>query len=118
MAKYADSRYGWAVGSGGAIYRTVNGGRSWQSQTSGVVVDLLDVKFIDAAEGWAVGDEGTLLHTNDGGMHWMSERSPTPHSLERIFFTDRSHGWAVGFGGTIIAYSSLSGRFEAPKLRR
>jgi hypothetical protein len=51
-------------------------------------------------------------------MHWMSERSPKPHSLERIFFTDRSHGWAVGFGGTIIAYSSLSGRFKAPKLQR
>jgi len=115
---FVDARLGWAVGSGGSVYRTMNGGRSWQSQTSGVAVDLLDVKFLDAVEGWAVGNEGTVLHTTDGGMHWMSERSPTPHPLERIFFTDRFHGWAVGFGGTIISYGNSPGRVEAPRLRR
>jgi photosystem II stability/assembly factor-like uncharacterized protein len=115
---FVDARLGWAVGSGGSVYRTMNGGRSWQSQTSGVAVDLLDVKFLDAVEGWAVGNEGTVLHTTDGGRHWRSERSPTPHPLERIFFTDRFHGWAVGFGGTIISYGNSSGRVEAPRLRR
>jgi photosystem II stability/assembly factor-like uncharacterized protein len=111
---FVNSRLGWTVGTGGAIYRTVNGGRSWQRQNSGVLTDLLDVKFLDVVEGWAVGAEGTVLHTLDGGLHWTEERSGTPHSLERIFFADRSHGWAVGFGGTIIAY----GRAEAPRLRR
>ena len=43
-----------------AIYRTINGGHSWQAQASGVTADLLDVKFLDAVEGWAVGDEGTV----------------------------------------------------------
>jgi photosystem II stability/assembly factor-like uncharacterized protein len=115
---FVDVRRGWAVGSDGAIYRSTNGGRSWQAQTSGVTTDLLDVKFLDAAEGWIVGAEGTLLHTSDGGLHWTSERSMTPHALERIFFSDRSHGWAVGFGGTIISYGSSSGRAETPRLRR
>ena len=111
---FVDVRLGWAVGSGGAIYRTINGGHSWQPQISGVTADLLDVKFLDAVEGWAVGAEGTVLYTNDSGLHWTNERSGTPHALERIFFADRAHGWAVGFGGTIIAY----GRAEAPRLRR
>ena len=115
---FVDARLGWAVGSSGSVYRTINRGRSWQPQTSGVAVDLLDVKFIDAVEGWAVGNEGTVLHTTDGGRHWLSERSPTPHPLERIFFTDRFHGWAVGFGGTIISYGNSPGRVEAPTLRR
>jgi photosystem II stability/assembly factor-like uncharacterized protein len=114
---FVDTRLGWAVGSAGSVYRTTNGGLSWQAQTSGVAVDLLDVKFLDAREGWAVGNEGTVLHTMDGGMHWTSERSPTPHPLERIFFTDRTHGWAVGFGGTIISYGNSSGRNEPPRLR-
>jgi photosystem II stability/assembly factor-like uncharacterized protein len=109
---------GWAVGSGGAIYRTINGGRSWQPQISGVLTDLFDVKFLDTAEGWAVGDEGTLLHTQDGGRHWAIESSGTPHPLERIFFTDRTHGWAVGFGGTIVAYGNSPGGAEPPKLQR
>jgi photosystem II stability/assembly factor-like uncharacterized protein len=115
---FVDIRRGWAVGSEGAIYRTVNGGRSWLPQNSGVAADLLDVKFLDALEGWVVGAEGTLLHTSDGGIHWQSERSATPHALERIFFTDRSHGWSVGFGGTIISYGAASSRGAAPQLRR
>jgi photosystem II stability/assembly factor-like uncharacterized protein len=86
------------------IYRTVNGGRTWQQQVSGVEADLYDVKFLDALEGWAVGAEGTIIHTNDGGVHWTTERSGTEHPLERIFFADRTHGWAVGFGGTIVTY--------------
>jgi photosystem II stability/assembly factor-like uncharacterized protein len=112
-ASFVNSRLGWAVGSSGSIYRTINGGRSWQEQNSGVMADLLDVKFVDALEGWAVGAEGTVLHTSDGGFHWTNEPSNTPHTLERIFFMDRLHGWAVGFGGTIIAY----GRPEAPRLQ-
>ena len=113
---FVDGRLGWAVGSGGSIFRTVNGGSSWQAQTSGVATDLLDVKFLDAAEGWAVGDDGIVLHTTDGGGHWFNERSPTAHALERIFFTDRGHGWAVGCRGTIISYDVQSGR-TAPRLR-
>jgi photosystem II stability/assembly factor-like uncharacterized protein len=115
---FANARLGWAVGSGGAIYRTVNGGNSWQPQRSGVASDLFDVKFFDANEGWAVGAEGTVLHTTSGGVRWTVERSGTTHALERIFFADRSHGWAVGFAGTIIAYGGPSGRTEPPKLRR
>jgi photosystem II stability/assembly factor-like uncharacterized protein len=86
------------------IYRTVNGGRTWQQQNSGVQSDLHDVRFLDALEGWAVGDEGTIIHTNDGGLHWTTERSGTEHPLERIFFADRTRGWAVGFGGTVVTY--------------
>ena len=92
------------VGSSGSVYRTTNGGRTWQRQESGVDVDLFDVKFVDAQEGWAVGAEGTIIHTTNGGGTWSTERSGTQHQLERVFFTDKEHGWAVGFGGTVVAY--------------
>jgi photosystem II stability/assembly factor-like uncharacterized protein len=113
-ASFVDNRSGWAVGSGGTIYRTTNGGRTWQEQTSGVDSDFFDVKFLDAMEGWAAGAEGTIVHTNDGGTTWTTERSSTEHPLERIFFTDRTHGWAVGFGGTVVAYT----RADVPLTRR
>ena len=57
------------MGSGGSVYRTMNGGRASQRQESKVDVDLFDVKFVDALEGWAVGAEGTIIHTTDGGQH-------------------------------------------------
>ena len=113
---FVEKRLGWAVGSGGAIYRTLNGGRSWLPQNSGVLSDLLDVKFLDAAEGWAVGAEGVVLHTIDGGTHWSTERSVTEHNLERVFFADSAHGWAVGFGGTIISFGNTGNRSLAPRL--
>ena len=113
-ASFVDNRLGWAVGSAGTIYRTVNGGRTWQQQSSGVNVDLYDVKFLDAVEGWAAGAEGTIIYTNDGGLHWTTQPSATTHPLERIFFADRTHGWAVGFGGTVVSYV----RAEAPRLSR
>ncbi|MGH9883864.1 MAG: WD40/YVTN/BNR-like repeat-containing protein, partial [Pyrinomonadaceae bacterium] len=97
----------------GTIYRTINGGRIWSPQKSGVSADLLDVKFLDASEGWAVGTEGTVIHTRDGGLHWTTERTGINHQLERIFFVDRTHGWSVGFGGTVLSYV----RAEGPSLR-
>ena len=102
------------MGSGGTIYRTINGGRTWHQQDSSVSNDLLDVKFLDAVEGWAVGAEGTVIYTQDGGLHWTPQATGVTHPLERIFFPNRTHGWAVGFGGTILSYE----RAEAPRLRR
>jgi photosystem II stability/assembly factor-like uncharacterized protein len=114
-ASFVEKRLGWAVGAQGQVFATTDGGRIWFPQASGVLADLLDVKFVNAAEGWATGAEGTLLRTNDGGAHWTSEPSGTVLPLERIFFTDRAHGWAVGFGGSIIAYQPGS---QAPRLNQ
>jgi photosystem II stability/assembly factor-like uncharacterized protein len=101
---FADARTGWAVGAGGAVFSTSDGGRTWRPQSSGVVSDLSDVKFLDRAEGWAVGGEGTVLHTTDGGRTWKAEARQTNHALERLFFFGRKRGWAVGFGGTVVAF--------------
>jgi len=100
---FADARRGWAVGGGGAIFATEDGGRTWRAQASNVSADLLDVKFFDAREGVAVGGDGTALHTSDGGRTWRAEPTGTPHTLERLSFAGRTRGWAVGFGGTIIS---------------
>jgi photosystem II stability/assembly factor-like uncharacterized protein len=93
---------GWAVGAGGVIISTADGGRTWRPQSSGVGDDLFDVKFFDAGEGWAVGSGGATLHTTDGGRTWADARRVTTHALERIFFVGR-RAWAVGFGGTVVA---------------
>jgi len=93
---------GWAVGSGGVILATADGGATWRPQDSGAAEDLFDVKFFDESEGWAVGGGGAMLHTRDGGRTWADERRVTTHALERLFFVGR-RGWAVGFGGTAVA---------------
>jgi photosystem II stability/assembly factor-like uncharacterized protein len=101
---FADALTGWAVGAGGAIFSTSDGGRTWRPQRSGVESDLSDVKFLDRTEGWAVGGEGAVLHTTDGGQTWKAETRQTTHALERLCFVGRRHAWAVGFGGTVVAF--------------
>jgi photosystem II stability/assembly factor-like uncharacterized protein len=99
---FVNAERGWAVGSGGGILSTSDGGATWRPQASGVGDDLYDVKFFDESEGWAVGGGGTMLHTKDGGRTWTDARRVTTHALERLFFVGR-RGWAVGFGGTAVA---------------
>ena len=101
---FADARRGWAVGAGGLVLATIDGGRTWRTEESGTESELFDVKFFDEREGWAVGGEGVAIHTADGGATWHAEATGTPHTLERLFFSERTRGWAVGFGGTIIAF--------------
>ena len=110
---FVSERLGWAVGSAGRIFATIDGGRTWFPQRSNIATDLFDVKFINPSEGWAAGADGTLLRTVNGGRHWFTETSGVPHTLTRIHFVDRNHGWAVGFGGTILTLGNKS----APSLR-
>jgi photosystem II stability/assembly factor-like uncharacterized protein len=99
---FASPERGWAVGDGGVIISTADGGQTWRPQTSGVGDDLFDVKFFDESDGWAVGGGGTMLHTRDGGRTWADAPRVTTHALERLFRVGR-RAWAVGFGGTVIA---------------
>lgn len=102
---FVNKNSGWTVGNRGIIYQTVNGGKSWRAQTSGVALDLTDVKFLNTAEGWAAGDGGAMLHTTTGGNIWTPVSSNTNHKIERIFFVG-AKGFAVGFGGTILSFDA------------
>lgn len=103
---FADTQSGWAVGFGGQIYVTNDGGKNWFAQESNITGNLNDVKFLSDKEGFAIGDNGTLLYTNTKGYKWESINTGTTHKLERIFFVTPERGWIVGFGGTILSYTT------------
>ncbi|NNE98092.1 MAG: hypothetical protein HKN25_03625 [Pyrinomonadaceae bacterium] len=100
---FADAKHGWAVGSKGKIYQTVNGGRFWRAQRSNISENLNDVFFSNTANGWAIGDNGVILKTTSGGNVWKPVRFNSRHKLEKIVFNGKK-GWIVGFGGTIAYY--------------
>ncbi len=102
---FVNKRNGWAVGSRGKIYQTINGGKFWRVLNSKVKENLNDVYFLNTAEGWAIGDGGTILHTKTGGNVWKVENTNSEHKLEEIAFNGKK-GWIVGFGGTIMSYES------------
>ena len=74
---FSDQNIGYAVGTGGLIMKTTDGGTSWVEQNSGVTVTLWDVDFINTNVGYAVGNSGNILKTTDGGSNWTLSTNGT-----------------------------------------
>lgn len=68
---FADEQNGWAVGHGGVLLRTTNGGQTWalQQRLEESPV-LLSVWFENAQHGIVVGAYGYASETQDGGNTW------------------------------------------------
>lgn len=114
---YLDDKKGWAVGTDGKIFHTINGGKMWRSQTSGVTEELNDAAFFDSAEGFAIGTNGTILFTATGGNVWTPMPSHTTHKLETIAIVDQK-AFVVGYGGTILKYQKDKNPMnEKPRLK-
>jgi photosystem II stability/assembly factor-like uncharacterized protein len=52
---FVNADHGWAVGDRGAIWHTLDGGRTWRPQISPVQCRLEALHFLNAEQGWAVG---------------------------------------------------------------
>ncbi len=92
----------WAAGYFGALYRTKDGGESWQKLESGTERSLYDVSFVDDRNGWAVGARGYVIHTTDGGDTFEVQhtpREPARH-LFSIHAIDAQRAWIVGEWGS------------------
>jgi len=59
---------GWAVGLGGVILHSLDGGVSWSIQNSNTSENLFGVSFVNNVQGWVAGENGTILITNNGGV--------------------------------------------------
>ncbi|MBI4281656.1 hypothetical protein HY625_02405 [Candidatus Uhrbacteria bacterium] len=96
----ADS--GWAVGEGGKIFRTNDGGATWESVASPTDANLWAVAFANPSFGFAVGDNGIILKWN--GSSWKAVESTTSLSLLGVALSGSQKGIAVGEGGTILEW--------------
>ncbi|MBI2966303.1 MAG: T9SS type A sorting domain-containing protein [Bacteroidetes bacterium] len=99
---FIDKNNGFAVGSGGTILKTVDGGISWALQPSGTANTLNTIFFVNASNGYAAGSSGTILKTIDGGVSWTLQPSGITAILFSVCFTDAGTGYACGLGGTIL----------------
>lgn len=82
---FANASTGWAVGHGGTILKTADGGDTWLLQRRDITVDqpLFSTYFKNAQEGWAVGLWSLMLHTTDGGASWTTVTLPPPAGAKK-----------------------------------
>ena len=77
----------WRFGQAGVIERTVDGGRTWERQRSGVSTPLADGSATTDLVCWIVGAHGVVLRSTDGRT-W--ERLPLPTFADLVSV----HAWS------------------------
>jgi photosystem II stability/assembly factor-like uncharacterized protein/phosphodiesterase/alkaline phosphatase D-like protein len=100
---FTSDHTGYAVGTGGSIYKTINGGLSWTAQTSNTTQNLNDVYFPSVNTGYVIGENGTIRKTIDAGVTWTTVTAPgvVTTSLNEVQFLDDNNGFIVAAGGRI-----------------
>lgn len=102
---FINANEGWAVGNGGLIAHTTNGGDSWELQAGGSGYDLRDVVFLDAQRGYAVGLTENVLKTTNGGQTWTKEQvTNMARTWSGVYYygisvPDSFHAWLAGYYG-------------------
>lgn len=108
---FVDAQQGWAVGHGGVILATRDGGEQWRVQRLADDEDrpLFAVHFFDARHGVAVGLWSLVLVTDDGGATWTKQTlSPPPGAskadlnLMALFADAQGRLYAPGERGMVL----------------
>jgi photosystem II stability/assembly factor-like uncharacterized protein len=111
---FVSDSYGYITGYNGAVYKTLDNGRTWITLITNTTLPLFGIWFFDQNEGFVAGGEnscggtgctprgGIILHTTNGGISWDTSFVPSAKiEILSIYFIDSS-GFAVG-GNTILS---------------
>lgn len=118
---FRNSLTGYACGGlrnqTGSIYKTIDGGQSWQTIYHVTGISIYAVYFVNDTLGFASGDNCTILKTTNAGSSWAPFHfaiAPDPaflSPLRAIYFTDTQNGYIAG-GNSYqngLSYSSNDG---------
>jgi photosystem II stability/assembly factor-like uncharacterized protein len=115
----ADATNGVAVGNGGVISTTTDGGVTWKARTSGTTVSLFAAEYLPPAANsgacttngciWVAGANGTLLLSTDRGATFCAQSTGTTATLYGLVANGAQDLVAVGSGGTVIVTDRRAG---------
>lgn len=94
---YAATAYGDAT-----LYKTDDGGTSWQSAVEAPEDYISDIFFTDENNGWITAENNIYFTTN--GTDWETEALPVTSELNALAFPSGTRGYAVGYNGTILHF--------------
>lgn len=99
---------GWIAGSEGYLYRTTDGGATWDKTVSRRAIhlkykDFHEVYFVDNEVGWAFGQYAAVIKTTDGGETWKKQNVNLIRDIpiHNSHMLGRDVGYFVGGRGMI-----------------
>ena len=113
QAQFINETHGWAM-TGHSIYRTTDGGKSWERLPHEPEKDarFTAFSFVDESHGWlaivkedfaehyGVGISSVIITTDDGGRSWNLQASFEDEiQINDIRFLNEREGLAVGYKG-------------------
>ncbi len=101
---FINSNTGFVCGSGGNVYKSVNGGVNWTLSNSGISSgngNLNCITFKDENNGTITADSGNIFITTNGGDEWSLETSGSSYNLLKVKYIGTGRV-AVGEYGTIL----------------
>ncbi len=106
---FLNESLGWAVGDSGLILSTMNGGLSWNRDSSQTYSGLNDIMFFDSQVGLCVGDNGLIMKSTDGGKNWNVVQSTPGSIFFKLFLQGDSVAYAAGGPNSTILKSTDRG---------
>lgn len=107
---FINSNFGMAVGNGGTLLKTTNGGESWEIIELSTKATLNDIHFVNESIIWISGSSNTLLKSTNGGSTWSTVSTGGYYSnIEKIFFTDSQTGWLLSRNGISTILKTTNG---------
>ena len=86
--KFVNENIGWVCKETDGIYRTTDGGITWNLQHTGVTTPVNSVYLINDSTGWVVGGYGTILSTKknqNGEDDSIDTQTPSEYNLAQNY---------------------------------
>jgi photosystem II stability/assembly factor-like uncharacterized protein len=101
--KMLNSNTGYVSGASNRIFKTTNGGASWDSVSTaiGTSTTLYCPDFINENTGWVSGSSGRIFKTTNAGANWSLLTTGVTNTLYRIDMVDANTGWFIGSSGAV-----------------
>gem|GEM_PF-2685353 len=98
---------GFVVGTGGRLFRTIDGGLTWVVVVTGTTVDLTGFRIINGR--WYVyGKNGVVRYSLNGGVTWVTIQLDVNVTITDIRFISDNYGIAVGHGGVVFIWNGTT----------
>lgn len=105
---FKNSNTGYICGAEGSLYKTSDGGITWNKVNLNTTYDLYCIDYVDTGIILVSSELGTIFYSNDDGLTWSTINTGVDNDLYSIYYDVISgKSWAIGCGGIVLKSSDI-----------